>query len=535
MKTKLFAKIIGWLSTVIILAAAVAAQTNEFTYQGKISDAGMQAAAYDFEFRLCDSEANSCSPPLATSVQNAVPVTSGGVFTVKLDFGAANFDGSDRFLEIAMRRANEGSFVTLAPRQKLTSAPYAIKSQKATDAQQLGGTAANQFVLTTDPRLDTSNYVLNTNTTQSGVNFNIGGTGTANVLNAATQFNLNGSRILSNPGTGNLFAGVNAGQLNSTGSFNTFYGFGAGANNITGSRNTMLGYNASQTSENITNSTAVGANARVTQSNSLILGSINGVNGATADTSVGIGTTAPGFKFHIIDPSNTGFRVQTNSAGGTIASFGGKGAFQIDTATVAGGRFSVLENGNVGIGNAAPGFKLQILDQSNAGLRVQTNTTGGTVASFGGNGVFQVDAVNVVGGRLSILENGNVGIGNAAPGAKLSITGTGSASTALEINNGAIKVTGAGFNTNTWVFVAEKNPGNSCGPSFPINNSYTNNDPNAILFVTVSDSRTNTNAVPTVYYETNHGSCPFLNNKWVVKLPYNDSLTVRVNVMVIKP
>ena len=43
----------------------------------------------------------------------------------------------------------------------------------------------------------------------------------------------------------------------------------------------------------MSNSSAIGAFAQVTQNNSLVLGSINGVNDASADTSVGIGTTAP--------------------------------------------------------------------------------------------------------------------------------------------------------------------------------------------------------------------------------------------------
>jgi hypothetical protein len=49
----------------------------------------------------------------------------------------------------------------------------------------------------------------------------------------------------------------------------------------------------------LTNTTAIGANANVTQANSLVLGSINGVNGATADTNVGIGTTAPQSKLQV--------------------------------------------------------------------------------------------------------------------------------------------------------------------------------------------------------------------------------------------
>ena len=125
------------LTLVFIFAASAVGQTTEFTCQGKLNDTATLAAAYDFVFRLCASESASCFPPLATSFQNGVPVSSGGNFTVKLDFGAARFDGTDRFLEIAVRQANVGDYVTLAPRQKITSAPYAIQSLKSATANNL--------------------------------------------------------------------------------------------------------------------------------------------------------------------------------------------------------------------------------------------------------------------------------------------------------------------------------------------------------------------------------------------------------------
>ncbi len=90
----------------------------------------------------------------------------------------------------------------------------------------------------------------------------------------------------------NSFFGAGAGSANTTGSNNTFLGLSAGSANVGGSNNTYLGFQAGG-SASLTNAAAVGANASVASNNSLVLGSINGINGATADTKVGIGTPAP--------------------------------------------------------------------------------------------------------------------------------------------------------------------------------------------------------------------------------------------------
>ncbi|HJZ80043.1 MAG TPA: hypothetical protein VKD91_06850, partial [Pyrinomonadaceae bacterium] len=224
-------------------------------------------------------------------------------------------------------------------------------------------------------------------------------------------------------GSDNVIVGYDAGQFNTTGASNSFFGRGAGGSNATGNSNSYLGVWSDGTAD-INNSTAIGANAKVTQSNSLVLGSISGINGANADTKVGIGTTAPSFKLQVIDPSNTGLRVQTNTAGGTVASFGGFGEFLVDGVGFPGGRLNIQETGNVGIGtNGAASSKLQVIDAGNTGLRVQTNTSGGTVASFGGAGEFQIDAPNFPGGRLTVKESGDIGIGTNNPAAKLDVLG----------------------------------------------------------------------------------------------------------------
>jgi hypothetical protein len=83
-----------------------------------------------------------------------------------------------------------------------------------------------------------------------------------------------------------------------TGAFNTAVGESALGVTTGGSFNTGLGYAAGPTQTGVNqgnhnNTTAVGAFAQAGADNSLVLGSIIGVNGATADTNVGIGTTIP--------------------------------------------------------------------------------------------------------------------------------------------------------------------------------------------------------------------------------------------------
>src|SRR5438477_3268310 len=222
-------------------ASATLAQTTSFIYQGRLTDGGTAANGnYDLQFALWDSLSGGAQVGSTQSV-NTVAV-SNGVFTVSLDFGTNAFNGANRFLEISARPTG-GSFTLLTPRQQVTSTPYAIRSANAssadtatnatnatnattaTTATQLGGIAASQYVQTNDSRLSdartptpgSSNYIQNSASPQASSNFNISGNGTAggtlngNVVNATTQFNLSGTRILTNAGTNNVFVGLNTG------------------------------------------------------------------------------------------------------------------------------------------------------------------------------------------------------------------------------------------------------------------------------------------------------------------------------------
>ncbi len=80
----------------------------------------------------------------------------------------------------------------------------------------------------------------------------------ANTLNAATQFNLGGNRILSSGGTENLFVGVNAGRVNASGQNNAFFGENAGYSNTTGSNNSFIGFYAGYSNSTGGDNTFVG-------------------------------------------------------------------------------------------------------------------------------------------------------------------------------------------------------------------------------------------------------------------------------------
>lgn len=110
--------------------AGDAALTTTFTYQGALSNGGQPATgAYDFRFRLFDAANNGAQVGANVDVDD-VTVTD-GIFTVQLSFGDV-FNNTALFLEIGVRPgAENGNYTTLAPRQRLTAAPYASYARRA--------------------------------------------------------------------------------------------------------------------------------------------------------------------------------------------------------------------------------------------------------------------------------------------------------------------------------------------------------------------------------------------------------------------
>ena len=449
------------LTVVVCFAccASVFAQTTAFTYQGKLGDGGSAATGtYDFQFKLYNALADGSLQGTPNTVTKTGVQVNAGTFTVQLDFGAGAFPGGSRFLEISVKRPADSSYTPLSPRQPITSTPYAQRSLNA-EAIFIGGQRAFGVTGTaTSPNSNTfagvgaginntpgvphlpsglSNSFFGafagvSNTEGAQNSFFGERAGFANTIGSANSFFGLSAGLSNTEGVCNSFIGGDAGSANTEGSFNTFLGQDAGRSNTREHNNTFVGAR-SNGQPGITNATAIGFGAQVTQSNSLVLG---------ANAKVGIGTTAPAFKLEVVEPSNTGLRVQTNATGGTVASFGGNGAFEIDANGEVGGRFTVSENGTVGMGTNSPLGKLQVVTADDTNPLFVTAwdnrhfVVGGS-ASSGGVGL-SYDQANDVGYISSLSPNafwrhlvlqaggGNVGIGTftTTPAHKLHVNGT---------------------------------------------------------------------------------------------------------------
>ncbi len=285
--------------------------------------------------------------------------------------------------------------------------------------------------------------------------------GISNTTGTWNSFLGGGSGLVNTSGNYNLFAGTIAGRWNTTGSQNTFVGYQAGGLNATqvGS-NTVESYNTligagTLGATGVNNATAIGYQAQVTQSNSLVLGSINGVNGATVDTKVGIGTTAPVSTFDVRSTTTASPRGLTNEQynnGMDGVQFRGRKA-----------RGTLNSPAAVQAGDVLGNYVFDGHDGTTFGTGVQIRPVTEEAWTSTAHGAYLALWTTPPGSttnmeRLRITGAGNVGIGTTNPGYKLEVSG-GDAKLSNSLyfgtnygstiwGNGQLNIIGTGTGTN---------------------------------------------------------------------------------------
>jgi len=285
---------------------------------------------------------------------------------------------------------------------------------------------------------------------------------------------------LNTKGSTNVANGERALQNNTIGDDNTAVGTAALVYNTTGNGNTALGIFAGpdQSTPNLTNSTAIGANALVTASNSLVLGSINGTNGAVADTFVGIGTTAPAAKLDVHGNANfTGLITfassQTFPGTGTImgvtagTGLTGGGTSGNVTVNLDTSKVPQLSTANTFTGNQTVNANLTSTGVvSAASYQIGSNlfasgnaTTNNVYLGFAGNKTTTGYGNTGVGGQALVAEAS--GINNTAAGqAALPANTSGSDNVAMGVDALQANTLGSG-NTGIGVIALANNTGGS--------------------------------------------------------------------------
>ncbi|HLM60797.1 MAG TPA: sialidase family protein [Pyrinomonadaceae bacterium] len=258
--------IVSLLSLIFFACFASArAQTNVFTYQGRLADAQQGANGnYLMEFRLFAAATGG----MPVDVLTDVPVTiSNNVFTVQLNFSAANaFDGSNRFLEIAVKRTANETYTTLTPRQPVTSAPYATRSASANAADNLSGSCVE---CVTDAKIASINGAKISGAVANATN-------AVNAANAANAQNLGGAAaseylqksggaISGNLSVGGVLSGDGSGLTNlpSSGGFQ-WQNVPGGNVQAAGNRGYIANSDAAQISIRLPSSPNIGDIVRVT-------------------------------------------------------------------------------------------------------------------------------------------------------------------------------------------------------------------------------------------------------------------------------
>jgi len=291
-----------------------------------------------------------------------------------------------------------------------------------------------------------TNALLN-NTTGSS-NVAIGVAALSSNITGTNNTALGHSVLFSNTGSGNTGAGYYALNSNTTGSLNAAYGSYALINNTTGYYNTALGGEALRSNTNGFANTSVGYQAMYWNNGNYNSGFGHGVlqNNSSGIQNTGLGSLA-GY-------NNNG---SGNVFIGYAAGYNSTASNQLYIANNTGSIpliFGDFSFGTIGLGTTSPASKLHMVDGS-AKLTIESINAGASLSSvdlktpnagtaslykfntgrlaLASGGAYNMQFLNSIGGsfqfdegantRLYIAPGGNVGINTLSPVAKLHVNG----------------------------------------------------------------------------------------------------------------
>jgi hypothetical protein len=444
------------LISVVVVSSASADIPQVISYQGKVTDAGGTPVAdgdYSMTFTIYDAETSGTS--LWSSGTMTVAV-SGGTFSVLLgDTGqpALNLDFDiDYWLEIDIAGDIQ------SPRTPLGSVGYAYMASGIVPGTEMVDSRSNPIFKGTN--LGTGAGLRGDSDLGIGVRGETNATDGKGVYGAAnsttgTNYGVMGVHESSNGaaviGFANGTSGVASGVIGYTDS-PTGYGVSGRTTSSSGLNYGVFGF--SNSSEGIgvygIGNAATGTNYGVygeTNSSDGFAGYFTGRTRVTGDLTVtsggylGIGSNNPSNPLVISSPESDtpgdGAQIKLNDSSNENHAFalriGSTGAGDLNLDSYNGGWQTLAtidrENGKVGLGTDTPDRDLSVVGYVRAANEAsETNYTeishGGSNAFINWGGAGDLDFRYETSTKMTVQQDGDVGIGTATPGAKLDVRGT---------------------------------------------------------------------------------------------------------------
>ncbi len=458
------------------------AQGMAFTYQGQLqSNGGVASGTYNLQFSLFTT--NIGGTAVAGPVTNTGVLVTNGLFTVQINFGSFAFTGETNWLQIGVETNLTSTFMILTPRQQLTPTPFAIYAENSTvlaggaaegegagnnisgngaDDSFIGGGMANNiqfnsldsFIGGGDGNTNLSNagfsVIAGGQDNQTASGWSVIGGGRGNVITSGTQYStIGGGFVNTNSGSyatvpgGNenyalgaySFAAGDQAQALHQGAFvwadSEGGAFGSTSNN-------QFAVRANGGVNFVTSGAGMALDGPLTVSSLNATGTMN-IKAGTAmslkcNSTLTLQTSS---SLELLAP----LEIQLGSAG-TIVDIGGLVQFDGFIMGLPIFQNGIISDGPVGIGTGSPQQVLSVMggmniDQGslNTGIITTNALTFGSASTEGiasqrtgtlPTGLYDLVLYTAGSPRLTIMNGGNVGIGNSSPAHLLVVGNSGS-------------------------------------------------------------------------------------------------------------